>query len=211
MALFTSIERALDRGWSLRARVGAVSGCMLGLALVWTAPPAAAEGVRAAPPAFGPGGGQAAKGPTYRPPVEAPIGRPYRPRRKTGQRLVLIDRGDPLDRLSPPEQQIILVPGPPEPETTTPETTTPGAAEPDPGPPDPASPIRRSFARGAAVPPPRYRIGQALPRRLPQVTLNWRSYALPEPPPGEIYVRVGRDLLRIEAASRVVTDLVAPL
>jgi Ni/Co efflux regulator RcnB len=94
-----------------------------------------------------------------------------------------------------------------------PPAPVPPAAEAAPtelSPPDPRGEARFLPARGAAPAEPGYEIGAPLPPGLPQVTLDWRYYRLPEPPPGRIYVRVGRTVLLIEAASRIVEREVAP-
>jgi hypothetical protein len=88
-------------------------------------------------------------------------------------------------------------------EPATPPQAVPGE-EPPPGPPDPLGAPRFLPARGAAPAEPLYEVGEPLPPDVPHVTLDWRHYRLPEPPPGRIYVRVGRAVLLIEAASRVV-------
>jgi hypothetical protein len=80
-------------------------------------------------------------------------------------------------------------------------------AEPAP-PPDPrGAAIQR--ARGASLAAP-FTIGEALPQDLPHVTLDWRRFELPEPPPGRIYARIGRDVLLITAEGRVVEDILPP-
>ncbi len=75
-------------------------------------------------------------------------------------------------------------------------------------PPDPRGPAIR-HARGT-VPAAQYVIGEPLAAAVPHVTLDWRLHALPEPPPGLIYARVGRDVLLITAVSRVVEKVVPP-
>jgi Ni/Co efflux regulator RcnB len=45
---------------------------------------------------------------------------------------------------------------------------------------------------------------------LPHVTLAWRQFDLPEPPPGRLYARVGRDVLLITAAGRIVESVLPP-
>lgn len=81
-------------------------------------------------------------------------------------------------------------------------------AEP-PLPPDPRGPVRL-MARGGAIASAPYNVGEALPSNLPHVTLDWRHYDLPEPPPGQVYARVGRDVLLITATSRIVESVVPP-
>ena len=79
----------------------------------------------------------------------------------------------------------------------------------EPPPPDPRGPVRLT-ARGAAPNAVQYNVGEALPSSLPHVTLDWRKYELPEPPPGQIYARVGRDVLLITAVGRIVESVVPP-
>jgi len=79
-----------------------------------------------------------------------------------------------------------------------------------PPPPDPRGPLRRTYARGIVPAEAPYRLGEALPPGLPHVTLAWRQYDLPEPPPGRLYARVGRDVLLITAAGRVVDRVLPP-
>jgi Ni/Co efflux regulator RcnB len=74
-------------------------------------------------------------------------------------------------------------------------------------PPDPQGPLSGTLARGVTVAPPKWRIGEPLPANLPHVTLDWRRYELPEPPPGRIYARIGRDILIITAGERVVEEV----
>ncbi len=81
--------------------------------------------------------------------------------------------------------------------------------EPSP-PPDPRGPLRRTPARGIVPAEAPYRLGEALPPGLPHVTLAWRQFDLPEPPPGQLYARVGRDVLLITAAGRVVESVLPP-
>ena len=94
------------------------------------------------------------------------------------------------------------------------EAPAPPAAEPAPMPepvaavpPDPGSPRPVALARGADAPGPGYEIGQPLPGDIPQVTLNWRAYGLPEPPAGQIYARVYGEILLLDAADRRVIGL----
>ena len=79
-----------------------------------------------------------------------------------------------------------------------------------PPPPDPHGPLRRTLARGLEPVPAPYSLGEALAPNLPHVTLDWRKYDLPEPPPGRLYARVGRDVLLITAAGRVVEKVLPP-
>ena len=82
-------------------------------------------------------------------------------------------------------------------------------AEPPP-PPDPHGPLRLTPARGIAPAEAPYRLGEALPPGLPHVTLAWRQFDLPEPPPGQLYARVGRDVLLITATGRIVESVLPP-
>jgi len=84
------------------------------------------------------------------------------------------------------------------------------AAPPEPvPPPDPRGPLRLTPARGVAPSSARWQVGAALPPGLPHVALDWRRYGLPEPPAGRTYARVGRDVLMITAAERVVESVVS--
>lgn len=89
---------------------------------------------------------------------------------------------------------------------TPPVAVTP--VEPPP-PPDPRGPVRL-LARGGAPTAVPYNVGEPLPPGLPHVTLDWRQFELPEPPPGQLYARVGRDVLLITAAGRIVESVVPP-
>lgn len=79
-----------------------------------------------------------------------------------------------------------------------------------PPPPDPRGPLRRTPARGIAPIAVPYILGEALPPGLPHVTLNWRQFDLPEPPPRQLYARVGHDVLLITATGRIVESVVPP-
>ena len=125
--------------------------------------------------------------------------RDERPDRKRRRPFFLFPRVDDDDD----DDRIILVPVP-QPQPAAPE---PAAPEPAP-PPDPRGPaIQR--ARGAAAEDPVV-VGEPLPQNVPHVTLDWRSYGLPEPPPGLVYARVGRAVLLIDPATRVVERRVDP-
>lgn len=65
-------------------------------------------------------------------------------------------------------------------------------------------------ARGVLPSVPPFAVGQPLPPREPFVTLDWWRFDLPEPPPGQQYVRMGRDVLLIDSTSRMVIELVEP-
>jgi Ni/Co efflux regulator RcnB len=142
--------------------------------------------------------------PTPRFDINKPIPRgPFKPHRsrphRRGLPIIPLYRDDgyyeedtvrpaPVDPLPPP---------PPEVETAEP-----------PQPPDPRGPLRTKTARGVAPIPSEYTVGEPLPPTVPHVTLDWERYALPEPPPGHIYGRVGRDVLLIRADDRVVARIV---
>lgn len=98
-----------------------------------------------------------------------------------------------------PETVVIETPAPPPPEAVP--------AEP-PSPPDPRGPLILP-ARGAAMAAP-YTVGEPLPAGLPHVALDWRQHGLPEPPPGLAYARVGRDVLLIDPATRMVERRLEP-
>lgn len=51
--------------------------------------------------------------------------------------------------------------------------------------------------------------GDRLPDNVPHVALDPVAYGLPDPPFGEKYARVGNDVLRIEAGSRRIVEIVA--
>lgn len=103
------------------------------------------------------------------------------------------------------DERVILVPVPaPTPRPPEPEAEAARTAPP----PDPRGPaIRR--ARGAGTDSP-VTVGEPLPGNVPHVTLDWRSYGLPEPPAGLVYARVGRDVVLIDPATRVVERRVDP-
>jgi len=77
-------------------------------------------------------------------------------------------------------------------------------------PPDPQGPLRLTPARGVTPNAAPYVLGEALPGHVPHVTLDWREFELPEPPPGRLYARVGRDVLLITAAGRFVERVLPP-
>jgi len=110
---------------------------------------------------------------------------------------------------------VVVVPDTPTAPPAEPAAPAAAAAVPaEQPPPDPRGEARflpaRGAAPGAAPGAAGFEIGQPLPPGLPQVTLDWRFYRLPEPPPGRIYVRIGRAVLLIEAASRIVESEVTP-
>lgn len=63
---------------------------------------------------------------------------------------------------------------------------------------------------GAGDRPRRWTLGQPLPRSVPFVALNWERYGLPKPPAGQIYARVGEDVLLIDIRDHRVRRLVPP-
>ncbi|MBK0398596.1 RcnB family protein [Limibaculum sp. M0105] len=95
---------------------------------------------------------------------------------------------------SEPETVYVPVPfpEPPPPEVTPPE------------PLDPRGSIRRLPARGASAPDATPAVGAAIAPGVPLVILDWRLHDLPEPPAGEQWVRLRREVLRIDATTRVV-------
>ena len=126
-----------------------------------------------------------------------PRDRFHRPRRRP---FFLVPRFDDDDD---DEERIVVVPVP----TPAPDPPEAKTAEPPP-PPDPRGPAIRP-ARGVGTAAP-FTVGEPLPADLPHVALDWRSYALPEPPPGLAYARVGRAVLLIDPATRVVARVVEP-
>ncbi|MDT8345724.1 MAG: RcnB family protein [Thermohalobaculum sp.] len=120
--------------------------------------------------------------------------RPHRPRPRHRREVLVVPffHGDRRTRV---ERETVLVPVP----APTPE---PEAAPPPP--PDPHGAIRRLPARGAAPATAVPAAGAAIAPDVPLVILDWRVHALPEPPPGEIWVRLRGEVLRIDATSRVV-------
>lgn len=69
---------------------------------------------------------------------------------------------------------------------------------------DPTGTHRLTRARTQPVAQPAWEIGAPLPRSLPHVLLSPDRYGLPIPPEGQIWVRIRRDVLLIEAATRTV-------
>jgi hypothetical protein len=104
-------------------------------------------------------------------------------------------RDDEVERVPAP-----VVVAPPAPVVAPPVATPP---------PDPRGPLRLP-ARGATPVPPPFTVGQPLPSDLPHVTLDWQQYDLPEPPPGQLYARVGGNVLLISADDRIVESIVSP-
>ncbi|MEO1492595.1 MAG: RcnB family protein [Pseudomonadota bacterium] len=74
---------------------------------------------------------------------------------------------------------------------------------------DPQGTSRIVPARGRITPPTIYELGAFLPPNRPYVTLDHRRYGLPAPPVGEIYARVGRDVLRIDPSTREIRAVVS--
>ena len=68
--------------------------------------------------------------------------------------------------------------------------------------PVPEGEIRFRRPRNVSVEKPRWVVGEPLPPRLPLVSLDPVTYGLPELPAGQIYVRIRRTVLVIEAGSR---------
>lgn len=101
-------------------------------------------------------------------------------------------------------REVIVQPAPVEPPPEDIETAEP------PPPPDPRGPLRRKPARGVAPAVAAYTVGEPLPPDVPHVTLGWEIYAFPEPSPGHIYARVGREILLIVADSRMVVRVLPP-
>ena len=83
-----------------------------------------------------------------------------------------------------------------------------GSAEPaaEPEPPDARGPRFEPARRPGAVPA----VGQRLPVGRPHVALDWRDYDLPEPAPGQSYVRFEGAVLLIEDGTRVVLQILWP-
>lgn len=78
------------------------------------------------------------------------------------------------------------------------------AAEPET--PDIRGPRFETARRPDSVPAP----GERLPHGRPHVALDWEDYDLPEPPPGQSYVRFEGAVLLIESATRIVREVVWP-
>lgn len=96
----------------------------------------------------------------------------------------------------PPEpQQVIRIETPPQP--VAPQTL------------DPQGSARTVTARGRAAAAQEYELGAVLPANQPHVILDHRRYGLPVPPSGQIYARVGRDVLRINPDTRRIIAVVA--
>lgn len=109
-----------------------------------------------------------------------------------------------LPRAERPE--VTPTPLPPEPEVVAP----PAAVEETPPEPlDPAGSARMVTARGVVL-GPRYAVGDALPASQPYVILDPVRHGLPQPPEGELYARVRRDVFRIRIGSREIVEKVTP-
>lgn len=118
--------------------------------------------------------------------------RPHRPHPRHRREVLVVPffHGERRTRV---ERETVFIPVPaPEPEAAPPS------------PPDPHGAIRRLPARGAAPAAAVPAAGAAIAPDVPLVILDWRVHALPEPPPGEIWVRLRGAVLRIDATSRVV-------
>ncbi len=125
-----------------------------------------------------------------------------RPKRRPLRRFLFVPRFHDHHHREPGPAPAAVGPVPAPPVVATP-------AEPPP-PPDPHGPLRLTPARGIVPAAAPYRIGEALPPDLPHVTLAWRQFDLPEPPAGRLYARVGRDVLLITAAGRIVESVLPP-
>lgn len=82
------------------------------------------------------------------------------------------------------------------------------AAQPD-RPPQPLDPRGRIKVVDEERATDAWSPGDVLPDDVPQVTLDYAAYGLPMPPLGEEYARIGNDVLRIDAGTRRVTEVVA--
>lgn len=111
---------------------------------------------------------------------------------------------------------VVVVPAAPQPPVIVRETIVmPPAPPPAPvevlGPPAPLDPAGRartvSVLGGGA--PREWVLGAVLPPDIPYVTLAPLAFGLPVPPPGQIYIRVDGDVLRIEAGTRRILGVVA--
>lgn len=116
-------------------------------------------------------------------------------------------RGDVI--IVPVRERTIVRERPAEPEVVVIERPVPQPAPVEPVVLDPQGVARVVPARGRAVAPVVYELGSVLPPDQPHVTLDHRRYGLPTPPVGQIYARLGRDVLRIDAATRQVMAVVA--
>ena len=76
-----------------------------------------------------------------------------------------------------------------------------------PEPPDPRGSFTRIPARGVASSRQPFEPGATIGAGVPVVVLDWRTHALPEPPPGQMWVRVAGQVLRIDSASREILAL----
>lgn len=94
------------------------------------------------------------------------------------------------------ETRIVEVP------VETPPPEKPETAPPPP--PDPRGTFRRLPARGTGASRPVPEPGAVIAAGRPLVLLDWRAYALPEPGPGQSWVRLGRAVLLIDLDTREV-------
>jgi Ni/Co efflux regulator RcnB len=69
-------------------------------------------------------------------------------------------------------------------------------------PPDPRGPAARLPARGVIADRVTLTAGDTIDGGVPLVMLDWRGHALPEPAPGDAWVRLGRQVVLIEIATR---------
>ena len=130
-------------------------------------------------------------------PPERPPARPERPKRRIPRLIIYRERV--IERAAPR----------PEPVAPPAIPTAPiKEAEPEAETLDPAGPARLVRAPGAAR--TGLVVGDQVPRAIPHVTLDPERFGLSRPPEGEIYARVGSQILRITNSDRVVTEIVVP-
>ena len=119
---------------------------------------------------------------------------PYHDRHRNGRLYLIPERERKRTEVAPP---------PPEPEID--KTDTSAAPLPPPEPLDPAGSARLLTARGVAL-GPQYAVGDTLPSDQPYVILDPVRHGLPQPPQGEIYARVRREVFRIRIGSRQILE-----
>jgi Ni/Co efflux regulator RcnB len=127
--------------------------------------------------------------------------------RRRNRRLFLYPRyydRDFYDRRSYREREEIVIDPQPAPVEAPPVVEAPAE------PPDVHGPLHLTPARGVVPGAAPYVVGEPLPAGLPHVTLDWRLYELPRPPSGRLYARIGRDVLLITAAGRIVERVLPP-
>lgn len=101
------------------------------------------------------------------------------------------------------ERETVVISAPPPPAQFAPV--------PQPAPPtalDPQGQARTVPARGVGQ-PREWVLGAVLPPDLPVVLLDPAAYGLPQPPDGQIYIRVDGDVLRIQADTRRIVSVLA--